>query len=165
MKISNNGINILKHFEGCVKIGDKHIVYDDQTGKPVNSNEPLPRGATIGYGHLIRPGEEFKNGISEPHATELLRNDIAMAERAVQDNIAVPLSQNQFDALVSLAYNIGAKNFAASTVVKYINDPNFHSSIYPNLESAWKAWNKSGGKKMLGLINRRNQEFELFCEK
>ena len=165
MKISNNGINILKHFEGCVKIGDKHIVYDDQTGKPVNSNEPLPRGATIGYGHLIRPGEEFKNRISEPHATELLRNDIAMAERSVQDNIAVPLSQNQFDALVSLAYNIGAKNFAASTVVKYINDPNFHSSIYPNLESAWKAWNKSGGKKMLGLINRRNQEFELFCKK
>ena len=162
MKISDKGINMLKRFEGSVKIGDKHVIYDDKTGKPINTNEPLPKGATIGYGHLIKPGEDFRNGITESVATELLRSDITTAERAVKDNIGVLLSQNQYDALVSLAYNIGAKNFADSTVVKYINNSNFHNSKYINLKSAWNAWNKSGGKEMPGLSNRRNQEFNLF---
>ncbi len=162
MKISDNGILFLKQCEGCVKYGNIHIIYDDKTGKPVNTNEPLPRGATIGYGHLIKQGEDFKNGISEAKATELLRVDIATAERGVQENITVPLSQNQFDALVSLAYNIGVKNFTNSTVVKYVNNPNFYSSVYPNLESAWMTWNKSSGCVMAGLSNRRRQEFNLF---
>ena len=163
MKMSDDGINWLKDKED--KILDKqgyHIIYDDQTGKPVNTNEPLPKGATIGYGHLIKNGEDFRNGISEAKATELLRTDIAIAERAVRDNITVPLTQNQFDALTSLAYNIGAKNFADSTVVKYVNNPNFHSSVYPNLESAWKAWNRSQGEISNGLINRRQNEWDMY---
>jgi len=163
MKMSDNGINWLKGKED--KILDKqgnHIVYDDKTGKPVDANKSLPSGATIGYGHLIKPGENFKNGISEAKATELLHADIATAERAVQDNITVPLSQNQFDALASLAYNIGAKNFATSTVVKYINNPKFHSSVYPDLESAWKAWNRSQGEISNGLINRRQNEWNMY---
>ena len=162
MKLSNNGINILKQLEGCVKLGDKHVIYDDQTGRPVNVGAPLPRGPTIGYGHLIKPGEDFKNGITETQATDLLRADVRVAECAVQNNITAPLSQNQFDALVIFAYNIGAKNFAASTVVKYLNNPNFHSAVYPTLESAWRAWNKSGGREMSGLNNRRNTEWLLF---
>ena len=163
MGMSDDGINWLKGKED--KILDKqgnHIIYDDQTGKPVNTNEPLPKGATIGYGHLIKNGEDFRNGISEAKATELLRADIAIAERAVRDNITVPLSQNQFDALTSLAYNIGTKNFANSTVVNYINNPNFHSSVYPNLESAWKAWNRSQGEISNGLINRRQNEWNMY---
>ena len=111
---------------------------------------------------MIKNYEDFINGISEDKATELLRADIAIAERAVKNNISVPLKQNQYDALVSLAYNIGAKNFANSTVIKYINNPHFHSSVYPNLESAWKAWNRSQGKISNGLINRRNQEWNLY---
>ncbi len=162
MKFSNNGIELLKQLEGCVKKGDKHIVYDDKTGRPVDINAPLPHGATIGYGHLIKPGENFSGGITERVATELLRADIAIAERAVQNNITVPLMQNQYDALVIFAYNIGANNFAKSTVIKYINNPNFHSSIYPSLESAWRAWNKSGGRAMGGLSRRRNAELHLF---
>jgi len=162
MKFSDNGINLLKQLEGCVKNGDKHIIYDDKTGRPVAIGTPIPRGATIGYGHLIKPGEDFKNGIDEVRATELLRADIAMAERAVQNNITVPLSQNQFDALVIFAYNIGTKNFANSTVVKYINNPNFHSTVYPNLESAWRAWNRTGGAVSRGLIKRRQREIDLF---
>ena len=162
MKISDNGINMLKRFEGSVKIGGKHVIYDDKTGKPVDSNKGLPKGATIGYGHLIKSGEDFRDGITERQATEILRLDISMAEQAVKDNITVHLSQNQYDALVSLAYNIGAKNFAGSTVVKYVNDSNYHNTKYPTLESAWKAWNKSGGREMPGLSNRRHQEFSLF---
>lgn len=162
MKTSNNGINMLKKLEGCVKIGNIHIIYDDQTGKPININKTLPKGATIGYGHLIKSDEDFRNGISETKATELLRIDIATLEKVVKNNISVPLKQNQFDALVFLAYNIGAKNFTNSTVVKYINNPNFRSPIYPNLELAWKAWNRSQGKISKGLINRRNQEWNLY---
>ncbi len=163
MKISSKGISWLKDKED--KILDKqgnHIIYDDQTGRPINTNEPLPKGATIGYGHLIKSDEYFRDGINETTATELLRADITTAERAVKNNISVPLKQNQFDALVSLAYNIGAKNFANSTVVKYINNPNFHSSIYPNLESAWKAWNRSQGNISNGLINRRQNEWDMY---
>ena len=162
MKMSDNGINILKKLEGSVTKGDKHVIYDDKTGKPVDVNKPLPCGATIGYGHLIKNGEDFRNGISESKATELLRADIATAERAVRDNINVLLTQNQFDALTSLAYNIGVNNFANSTVVKYINNPNFHSSVYPNLESAWNAWNRSQGQISNGLINRRKHEWDMY---
>ena len=162
MKISDNGINMLKRFEGSVKIGARHVIYDDKTGKPVNSDKELPAGATIGYGHLIKSDEDFKHGVTERQATEILRSDISTAERAIKDNITIPLSQNQYDALVSLAYNIGAKNFANSTVVKYVNDSNYHNTKYPTLESAWMAWNKSGGREMAGLTNRRQQEFNLF---
>ena len=162
MKTSDKGINTLKKLEGSVKKDNKHIIYDDKTGKPVSANAVLPRGATIGYGHLIKQGEDFKNGINETTATELLRADIATAERAVQKNIFVSLKQNQFDALVFLAYNIGVNNFANSTVVKYINNPNFHSSMYPSLESAWKAWNHSQGDTSNGLINRRQKEWDIY---
>lgn len=162
MKMSNNGINMLKRVEGSVKRGDNHIIYDDKTGRPVNTKGTLPIGATIGYGHLIKSGEDFRNGITESVATELLRSDIAVAERAVQDNIKVSLSQNQFDALVCLAYNIGTKNFANSTVVKYINDPKFRSPTYPDLESAWKAWNRLRGKISNGLIKRRQYELDMY---
>ena len=162
MKMSDDGINMLKKLEGSVIKDDKHVIYDDKTGKPVDTNKPLPSGATIGYGHLIKNGEDFRNGISEAKATELLRTDIAIAERAVRDNITVPLSQNQFDALTSLAYNIGTKNFADSTVVKYVNNPDLKNNAYPTLESAWKTWNKSGGHVMTGLSNRRNEEWNMF---
>ena len=162
MQFSDNGINLLKKLEGSVKIGDRHVIYDDKTGRPIAAGCTLPRGATIGYGHLIKPGENFAGGITERVATKILRTDVASAECTVRTNIAVPISQNQYDALVILAYNIGANNFANSTVVKYINNPKFKSVRYPNLESAWGAWNKSGGRVMSGLTRRRQQEWLLF---
>ena len=163
MKMSDKGIEWLKGKEARVldKRGN-HVIYDDATKKPVNPNEPLPKGATIGYGHLVKPGEDFTNGITEQQAIALLRSDIATAERAVQDNITAHMSQPQYDALVSLAYNIGASGFKNSTVVKYINNPDFHSSVYSDLESAWKAWNRTQGKVSNGLINRRQNEWNLY---
>lgn len=162
MKMSDNGIAALKKQEGCVKQDGKHIIYNDQTGKPVPKAAPLPAGATIGYGHLIKPGEDFRGGITESTATELLRGDIAAAEHAVQDNITTPITQNQYDALVMLAYNIGATAFEKSTVVQYVNNPDTVDSKYPSLESAWGAWNKSGGRVMQGLVNRRNYELRIY---
>ncbi len=163
MKMSDKGINWLKRKEG--KVLDKngnHIVYDDQTKKRVSDGTPLPPGATIGYGHLIKPGEDFRGGITEAQAIELLHSDIAAAERAVCNNITVPITQNQYDALVSFAYNIGIEAFANSTAVKYINNPDFISSKYPSLESAWRAWNKTQGTVSNGLINRRNAEWNMY---
>lgn len=162
MNFSNNGMNLLKRLEGCVKSGDKHIIYDDKTAQPVGTKKPLPDGATIGYGHLIKSGEDFRKGIDEARATELLRHDIVAAERAVRKYVCVPITQNQYDALVIFAYNLGDANFANSTVVKYINDPQFHSDKYPTLKSAWMAWNKSSGREIVGLTRRRIQEWELF---
>ncbi len=162
MKISEQGIEWLKKLEGAVKIDNKHVIYDDKTGCPVTAAGVLPPGATIGYGHLVKPGEDFRGGITEVQAINLLRSDIAMAERAVRDNITVPITQNQYDALVSLAYNIGNGAFANSTVVQYINNPDFISSRYPTLEAAWRAWNRSQGTVSNGLINRRNYEWNLY---
>ena len=162
MKMSDKGIEWLKGLEGSVKVNGKHVIYDDATGKPVPAGAPLPVGATIGYGHLVKPGEDFTNGITERQAIALLRSDIATAERAVQDNITAQMSQAQYDALVSLVYNIGASGFKNSTVVKYINNPDFHSSVYSDLESAWKAWNRTQGKVSNGLINRRQNEWNLY---
>ena len=164
MQISDSGLNKLKQFEGAVKIAGRHEIYDDATGKPVAQNGPLPRGATIGYGHLIKNGENFTGGLTERAANELLRQDIKIAERAVQKNITARVAQNQYDALVIFAYNIGAKNFANSTVVKYINDSNFHDSRYPTLESAWKAWNRYNGAVSNGLIRRRQHEWDMYTK-
>lgn len=162
MKMSDNGIAALKKQEGSVKQDGKHVVYNDQTGKPVPTGVPLPNGATIGYGHLVKPGEDFRGGITERAATELLRADVGAAERAVHDNITAPITQNQYDALVMLAYNIGSDAFQKSTVVQYVNNPDTASSKYPSLKSAWDAWNKSGGKVMPGLVNRRDYEFKIY---
>lgn len=162
MNISKTGIELLKRLEGSVIRNGKHVIYDDQTGAPVPPNVPLPRGATIGYGHLIRAGEYFDNGIDEERATELLCHDIACAENAVRDTITIPLAQNQFDALVIFAYNIGAKNFTRSTVVKYINNPQFRCATYPSMDTAWRAWCKSSGRVMPGLVRRRDVELKLF---
>ncbi len=163
MKMSDKGIKWLKDKEHRVldKHGN-HVVYDDATRQPVPNNALLPVGATIGYGHLVKPSEDFSKGLTEREAIELLRSDIAVAERAVQSNVTIHLSQNQYDALVSLVYNIGTRGFRHSTVVKYINNPDFYSSTYPDLESAWKAWNRTQGKISKGLINRRQDEWNLY---
>jgi type VI secretion system secreted protein VgrG len=162
MHISNHGIETLKQIEGMVIRNRKHVIYDDKTGEPVPRCAPLPNGATIGYGHLIKSGESFTHGITEDAATEILRADVARAENTVCKTITVPLAQNQFDALVIFAFTIGEKNFARSTVVKYINNPDFISTQYPTLDAAWRAWNKSGGRVVRGLARRREMELKLF---
>jgi len=162
MQISDKGIEFLKTMEGCIKINGIHIIYDDKNGKPVNLNEPLPKGATIGYGHLIKQNEDFKNGITESEAITLLKHDILTTEQFIKNNITTILTQNQYDALVSLIYNIGSKNFINSSVFKYINNHDFYNPIYPDLEHAWKAWNQYHGKQIQGLINRRQKEWNMY---
>ncbi len=165
-KISKNAILLLKDLEGAIKHNGIHIIYDDQTGRPVPNFANPPRGATIGYGHLLTNTEKqsgkYTSGLDESGATELLKSDLYRFEDAVNKFITAKLNQNQFDALVIFAFNIGIGGFAKSSVCKHINNPDFKSDIYPDLESAWLAWNKTGGKISAGLINRRKAELKLF---
>jgi GH24 family phage-related lysozyme (muramidase) len=155
LKLGLRGFGLLAEIEQL-----SLIPYDDQTGKPISE---WCRGATIGYGHLIarKEWDVYRFGISEPEAVELFSTDLWEFEHYVRLSIIKPLTQNQFDALVILAYNIGVKSFVGSSVVKLINDP-AEVCRYASLESAWKAWNKSQGKECQGLINRRCCEWEIW---
>ncbi|MFA6700960.1 MAG: lysozyme [Thiomicrospira sp.] len=153
--LSSKGFQLLQQLEGC-----KLLPYDDQTGGRITA---WIRGATIGYGHLI-PIEDWKNfkwGIEKAQAIDLLRQDLKRFEAAVRQAINVSLNQHQFDALVILAFNIGVGAFKSSSVVKLINDPQYVTA-YASLESAWKAWKRSQGVVMVGLVCRRSTEWNLW---
>lgn len=134
--------------------------YDDQTGKEIGA---WVQGATIGYGHLIAKDEwdTSKDGITAQQADALFLADAAPFERLVGETITAGLQQYQFDALVILAFNIGPSAFRNSSVAKLVNDPHAVTS-YASLEEAWKAWNKSQGKVMTGLTNRRAAEWRIY---
>lgn len=154
---SGPGIVLLQDLEAC-----RLQPYDDQTGKIITS---WGFSATIGYGHLILIHEwnKFKNGISPGMAIELLMSDITSRERAIKQAITVPLQQHQYDALLMLVFNIGTEPFKHSSVVKLINDQQAVTK-FASLEQAWKAWKRSGGKIMPGLVNRRACEWRLYSQ-
>ncbi|MEQ1105211.1 MULTISPECIES: lysozyme [Acinetobacter] len=144
MKISNNGLNLIKQFEGL-----RLNAYDDGVGV-----------WTIGYGTIKYPnGVRVKRGdkITQAQADQYIANDVATFERAVNMLVNVPLNQNQFDALVSFTYNLGATNLSASTLLKKLN-----SKDYKGAAAEFPKWNKAGGKVMTGLVRRRKAEMELF---
>lgn len=134
--------------------------YDDQTGKEINT---WVEGATIGYGHLIAPNEwaTYKDGITEQQADALFKADAEPFELAVGQAITVGVQQYEYDAMVILAFNIGQAGFRNSAVAKLVNNPKAVTG-YASLENAWKSWNKSQGKVMQGLTNRRAAEWRIY---
>jgi type VI secretion system secreted protein VgrG len=164
MTFSNQGRDKLKKLEG----GYHQFPYSDKTSKTITSWES---GSTIGYGRKIQKSEwsQFNKGISMAVAEKILNQRIAPVVRTIQNSVIVPLSQAQFDALVILGYNIGegTGGLAGSSVLKIINNPKV-KTVYPNLEQAWKAWDKSQDAKTKnlivnnGLINRRQAEWDLY---
>ena len=116
---------------------------------------------TIGYGHRLIEGECFPDGIGEDAAKRLLASDAARAETAVRAQLTVPLTQGQFDALVSFVFNIGAGAFASSTLLRKLNDGDIAGAADEFLR-----WNKitSGGALIAepGLTARRAAERQLF---
>lgn len=117
---------------------------------------------TIGYGHLIKDYPEnnrFPPGsvLTEPEAEELLAEDVEIAERAVLRLIKAPLTQGQFDALVSFTFNLGAGKLQASTLRQKVNRREYLSAA-----DEFGKWVWAGGKKMRGLISRRRDEALLF---
>jgi GH24 family phage-related lysozyme (muramidase) len=155
MKLSAKAINLLKSIEQL-----KLKPYDDQTGLTTNK---WVQGATMGYGHLIKKNDWnlYKNGITSAQSDQIVDNDLTPFVKAVNDVIKVTMSQQQFDAMVILSYNIGISAFTNSSVVKLVNSPN-DKTPYSNLEDAWKSWNKSQGKINQGLINSRNAEWNMY---
>ena len=144
MKISNNGLNLIKQFEGL-----RLNAYDDGVGV-----------WTIGYGTIKYPnGTLVKKGdkITQTQADQYIANDVATFERSVNMLVNVPLTQNQFDALVSFTYNLGATNLNASTLLKKLN-----AKDHKGASAEFQKWNKAGGKVMTGLVRRRKAEMELF---
>ena len=147
MRTSINGLDRIKEHEAL-----RLTKYRDQAGK-----------WTIGYGHLIRAFESFPGAITEEQALGLLVSDLATAESAVNAVVRVPITQEQFDALVSLAFNIGAGAFRGSTVVKRLN-----AGDAVGAAAAFAMWNKidQGGQLVVsqGLVNRRAAEAQLFIQ-
>jgi len=158
MKISDAGLTHLIKLEG----GTQLVKYND-LGKDKGH-------CTIGVGHLIHKGvcngkipseKPYLNGISNKKARELLMNDLALAENAVNRNIIVLLNVNQFDALVSFTFNVGISAFNNATLKRLINQNKFKEAA-----DEFLIWNKMtiGGikKEITGLTNRRIAEKSLF---
>ena len=117
---------------------------------------PTPNDVwTIGYGHTHTTKQGMK--ITAGQAESLLRKDITWVEKAVNKLVVVPLTQNQFDALSSLVFNIGEGAFAASTLLRYLN-----KGRYQEAAAEFMRWIHAGGKRLDGLIRRRRAEQELF---
>ena len=138
--ITQYGIDLIKRFEGF-----SSTVYICPAGYP-----------TIGYGHLVRSGESF-NEISETEAEELLRKDVESAERAVLRLVNVPLTDGQFDALVSFTFNLGSGAFQRSTLRRKVN-----RQVHAEVPAQLMRWVWAGGRKLNGLHKRRSAESILY---
>jgi lysozyme len=149
MKISAAGLEFISKWEGCVL-------------KPYKDIAGL---RTIGVGHLIKPGENFPDGveISKDQALSLLAADIEKCENSIKANINVPLNQNQFDALCSFGFNCGTGVYSKSGVAIALN-----ASQYDQVPAKLLEWSKAKINGVLqvnqGLFNRRKSEGELFSK-
>lgn len=115
---------------------------------------------TIGCGHTTSAGPPAVTPgmtITAQESDEILANDLATFERVVNNAVKAPLMQNQFDALVSLAFNIGGGAFAKSTLVKRLNERDYRGAA-----DQFTVWNKARGKVVRGLVKRRAAERALF---
>lgn len=142
MKCSDAGLEFIMAHEGCVL-----KAYPD----PATGGEPW----TIGVGHT--GGVKQGDTCTKEQALEWLRKDAETAERCVNNSVKGNLTQNQFDALCSLVFNIGCGNFGKSSVLREVNAENDMSAA-----SAFLLWNKAAGKVMPGLTKRRQDEMNLF---
>ena len=144
MVVSLFGVDIICGFEG-----KRLAAYDDGVGV-----------WTIGFGTTVYPnGIKVKKGdtCTEAQAKAYMAHDLKKFESAVNNTVKVPLNQNQFDALVSLAYNIGTNAFSKSTLVKKLNANDIRGAA-----DQFDVWVNAGGKRMQGLVNRRAKEKEVF---
>lgn len=151
-KVSSDGLEEIIAHEGEIL-----EVYADPVGLP-----------TLGVGHLLTPSERrtmpVGTKITRAESRAYLRKDLAKFERCINDAVKVPINQNQFDALVSLAFNIGEANFEKSTVLRLLNKSN-----YIDAAEAFLRWNKARKNGVLtvlpGLTTRRKRERALFLKK
>ncbi len=165
---------------GLSSIGDNFYIheysqqtYDNQSAMKLSSSaramiqsfesfRPQPyrdgNSRMIGYGHVILPSEDMLFFVNKKQALEILDKDICIAEACVNRLIPFPLDQNQFDALVSLVFNIGCGAFKTSHVYKYLKQKNFMIAC-----AYWREWVRGRNRIALpSLALRRKKEIELF---
>jgi lysozyme len=146
------GVALIKEFESCLKPVPGRRGYF--------TTYVCPAGVlTIGWGHTNANGRQFKAGDvwTQGECDAALREDIAVAERAVRRRVKVDLAQSQFDALASFVMNCGEGNFAKSTLLRKVNAKDFEGAA-----EEFGKWVNGGGKPLKGLVRRRKAEAELF---
>lgn len=117
---------------------------------------PTPRDVwTIGWGHTR--GVKQGDTCTQPQAELWFLQDVAGAVAAVNGGVKIDVSQNQFDALVSLAFNIGGFAFTGSTLLRKLN-----ATDIPGAAAQFAVWNKQAGRVLPGLVARRAAEAALF---
>jgi GH24 family phage-related lysozyme (muramidase) len=138
-QVTDNGLELIKRFESF-----SPTIYVCSAGYE-----------TVGYGHVVLDGERdrFAKGISEQEAEDLLRRDAAIAERAVLRLITVPLADNQFDALVSFTFNLDGGALQRSTLRRKVN-----RGEHTLVPAEFMKWIWAGGRKLKGLVRRREAE-------
>ena len=139
LRTSAAGIQLIKEFEGF-----RARAY------------VCPAGVlTIGYGTTrnVYRGQV----ITEQQATHLLYQDVVHFENEVKKSVKVPLTQYQFDALISFVYNVGSGNFRSSTLLRRLND-----SGYSEVPGQLLRWNRAKGRVLEGLTRRRTSEGHLW---
>jgi lysozyme len=136
----------------------------ESEGLRLKAYKPTPNDVwTIGYGHTKTAFGGMV--ISEEVAEDLLREDLDWVEKAIDKWVKVDLTQNQYDALASLVFNIGEGNFAKSSVLRWTNSKNFVAAA-----DSFLLWNKQRNKTtgklevLNGLTTRRRKEKELFLK-
>lgn len=117
---------------------------------------------TIGYGHVIRKGESFNEPMTQAEADALLLKDLAEFEGYVRAYVKVPLTQGQYDALVSLMFNVGPGNFRASSVYTSLKAGDYAAAADWFLE---KGLISQKGVVLRGLVDRRERERAMFLKK
>ena len=139
LKTSQEGISLIKSFEGC-----------ELSAYRCSANVP-----TIGYGHTAGVSDGDTCTLEE--AEEMLTEDLVEFENYVKKYVETDLEQNQFDSLVAWVYNLGPKNLSESTLLKELNAGNLEE-----VPRQMKRWNRAGGQVLDGLIRRREAESRLF---
>jgi len=139
--VDDVGINFIKQWESF-----SSVIYKDTYNIRV-----------IGYGHIIEFNEHITPPITEQQATDLLKKDLLKFEDAALNLIKVKLNQNQFNAFVSLIYNVGSENVKGTRLLELLNSYKFDLAM-----QHWKLFDRAGGKEVEGLKRRRLAEIELF---
>ena len=139
MQISEEGLALIKKFEGC----------------ELKAYRCPANVLTIGYGHIkdVKEGDQ----ITKEEANYMLQEEIIEYEGYVNDMVDVELNQSQYDSLCAWVYNLGPTNFQSSTLLKVLNE-----GKYNEIPQQIKRWNKAGGEVLDGLIRRREAEALLF---
>ena len=139
MKISEDGLELIKKFEGC-----ETTAYQDSVGV-----------WTIGFGHT--KGVEEGQTCSIEDAESMLADEMDEYEGYINDMVKVDLQQHEFDALVAWVYNLGPTNLGESTMLKVLNGGQFD-----RVPDEMNRWTRAGGEILEGLVRRRQAESLMF---